>query len=234
MLVRLTIVVALFGLVACSDGTAVTTSETTSTTVETTTTFANPFLDVIDVDSNFDPGEPIVVVGLPATDPAWVGSFPASDVEFFGRLWEFDRVAPGLVAVGEAASYQDGAVWERVEMAGQEFPGFFPQAQTGVIGGIEDVTADVSDLEAPSADELLDLMAATLAQPEGLEPIRITIREFGGREVYYDLIKASDSENRGYRVRVVVEETADSTFTVVAAERWILCVSGVDETGACV
>jgi hypothetical protein len=34
----------------------------------------------------------VSVVGLPVDEKAWVGSFPADDVEFFGNLWPFDRL----------------------------------------------------------------------------------------------------------------------------------------------
>jgi hypothetical protein len=208
-----------------------TTMRTTTSTAETTTTFPNPFLDVVDEESNFLPGDIIDVVGLPFDEQNWVGSFPADDVEFFGRIWEFDRLDAVLASRGAAASYLGGPVWERVEVEGRE-PGFLPQENTGVIGVPEDITAQAEGIEAASADEILALVASTIATEEGLEPIQITQREFGGREVFYDLIGDSDPATRGFRLRVVVEEVGDS-FAVVLVERSIICVSALDDGGRC-
>lgn len=218
--------------VACDDGSVASTAPSTSTSVaETTTTLHNPFLDMSEEESNFAPGETVDVVGLPFDEQNWVGSFPADDVEFFGRLWEFDRLEAGLVSLGTAASYLDGDVWEQVELVGRE-PGYLPQENTGAIGGTEDITVQVTGLEAASADELLALVAGTIAESEGLDPIQITQRAFGGREVFFDLIESSDPETRGFRLRVVVEELADS-FGVVLVERSIICVRIVADNGQC-
>jgi hypothetical protein len=227
----LVIVLAATLACACGDGAETPTSTTSAAPLFTTTTFANPFLDVEEELSNFAPGDDVDVVGIHADDQTWVGSFPADDVPFFGRLWPFDRVESGLVAVGEAASYQGGPVWEAVEQEGRE-RGYFPQDNTGVLGEASDVTAAVADLEAGSADELLTGVAETIALAEGLEPIQITNREFGGREVYYDLLGGSDPETRGQRLRVVVEETGES-FTVTLVESQIICVSQVTDEGIC-
>lgn len=225
------IIVLLISVIAACGGESEPTSTTKPPPPETTLSFANPFLDVQEEPSNFVAGAQIAVVGRPANDQAWVGSFPADDVEFFGSLWAFDRIDSGLIAIGEAASYQGGPVWERVEKDGKE-PGYIPQNQTGVIGASEDITSNVSDLEAASADELLDLVADTIADAEGLEPIKITIREFGGRELFYDLIGGGDPTTRGERLRIVVEESGD-VFRVAMVERWIICVSAVTEAGVC-
>jgi hypothetical protein len=78
---------------ACSAGNATSSIASTSTTVEsTTTTFLNPFLDLAEEPSNFSARDVVSVVGLPVDEKAWVGSFPADDVEFFGNLWPFDRL----------------------------------------------------------------------------------------------------------------------------------------------
>jgi hypothetical protein len=219
--------------VACDGGSAASTANTTTTpVVETTTsTLHNPFLDISEEESNFLPGDVVDVVGLPFDEQNWVGSFPADDVEFFGRLWEFDRLDAGLVSSGTAASYLDGAVWERFESEG-EAVGHFPQEKTGVIGDPEGITDLAAGLEAPSADELLDLVAGTIAESEGLEPIQITQREFGGREVFYDLIGSGEPTTRGFRLRIVVEEIGDS-FGVVLVERSIICVRVLVDGGLC-
>lgn len=217
---------------ACNGDATDTTRPTSTTIVETTTSFfPNPLLDVEDVPSNFSVGDAVSVVGLPSDERAWVGSFPADDVEFFGGLWPFDRLDPGLVAIGEAASYLGGPVWERVEQEGRE-SGFIPQARTGVLGPADDMTEDVAELQAASADELLALIAETIAVENGLKPIQITTREFGGREVYFDLMGGSDPTSRGIRIRVVVEESGDG-FSVVQVERQVICVSGITNAGAC-
>ena len=83
-----------------------------------------------------------------------------------------------------------------MEVEGRE-PGYFPQENTGVIGEAEDITVQVAGLEAASAVEILALVAGTIAEAEGLDAIQITRREFGGREVFYDLIGGSDSKTRG-------------------------------------
>ena len=219
--------------VACEGGSAASTAPSTTTSVaeSTTTTFYNPFLDIVEVESNFLPGDVVDVVGLTFDEQNWVGSFPADDVEFFGRLWEFDRLDAGLVSLGVAASYLDGAAWEQVEIEGRE-PGYFPQENTGVIGGAEDITVQAAGLEAASADEILELVAGTIAEAEGLDPIQITRREFGGREVFYDLIGGGDPTTRGFRLRVIVEENGDS-FGVVLVERSIICVNVVADGGLC-
>jgi hypothetical protein len=101
-----------------------------------------------------------------------------------------------------------------------------------VIGEAEDITVQVAGLKAASADEILALVAGTIAEAEGLEPIQITRREFGGREVFYDLIGGGDPATRGFRLRVVVEEIGDS-FVVVLVERSIICVRFVADDGLC-
>ncbi len=217
---------------SCNGDTADTTRLTSTTIVETTTSFfPNPFLDVVDEPSNFSAGDEVSVVGLPSDEQAWVGSFPADDVEFFGGLWPFDRLDAGLVAIGEAASYLGRPIWERVEREGQPI-GFIPQARTGVLGPANDITEDAAELQAASADELLALVAETIANENGLEPIQITTREFGGREVYFDLMGGGDPTSRGIRIRVVVEEGGDG-FSVVQVESRDICVSGITDAGAC-
>ncbi|MEX0796007.1 MAG: hypothetical protein WD274_04880 [Acidimicrobiia bacterium] len=229
---HLLLLFVIVAIVACDGGSAASTISTTSTSVaETTTTFLNPFLDVNEEESNFWPGDVVDIVGLPFDEQNWVGSFPADDVKFFGRLWEFDRLDAGLVSLGTAASYLGGAVWERVEVEGRE-PGYFPQEKTGAIGGTEDITVQVAGLEAASADEMLALVAGTIAEAVGLDPIQITRREFGGREVFYDLIGGDDPTTRGFRLRVVVEEIGDS-FGVLLVERSIICVRIVADGGLC-
>lgn len=227
-LLRVLLIVA---LVACDDGSAASTAPSTTTAVAeaTTTTLHNPFLDMSEEESNFSPGDVVDVVGLPFDEQNWIGSFPA--VEFFGGLWEFDRLDAGLLSLGTAASYLNGDVWEQVEAEGRA-TGYFPQENTGVIGEAEDITVQVAGLKAASADEILALVAGTIAEAEGLDPIQITRREFGGREVFYDLIGGSDRATRGFRLRVVVEEIGDS-FGVVLVERSIICVRVVVDGGLC-
>ncbi len=229
---RFALLVVLLGLTACSAGSASSSIASTSTTVKsTTTTFLNPFLDLVEEPSNFELGDVVAVVGLSVDETAWVGSFPADDVEFFGNLWPFDRIDAGLIALGEAASYHGGSAWEKVEQEGREI-GYFPQDKTGVLGPPRDITLDVANLEAASADELLAAAANSIAQQEGLQAIQITLREFGGRELYFDLIGGSDPKSRGQRLRIVVEESGES-FSVVSVESRIICVSVVLETGEC-
>lgn len=229
-LLRVSLVVFVVG--ACDGGSVVSTALSTTTSVEeTTTALPNPFLDLIEVDSNFLPGDFIDVVGLSIDEQNWVGSFPAEDVEFFGNLWEFDRLDAGLISLGTAAQNLDGGVWERVEKTGLE-PGYIPQENTGVIGEAEDITGQAADLEAATADELLTLVASTIAEADGLEPIPITRREFGGRELLYDLVGSGEPTTRGFRLRVVVEESGDS-FGVVLVERSIICVRSLTDNGEC-
>jgi hypothetical protein len=229
---RLVIWVALVAVAACSGGgeTAITSTSTTIRST-TTTTFPNPFLDVVEERSNFSPGDVIDVVGLSLDDQAWVGSFPDDDVAFFGGLWEFDRLDPGLIASGEAASYLGGPVWERVEREGRE-PGYFPQENTGVVGLAEDVTDQVAGLEGDTADGLIATVAETFALADGLEPIQITQRGFGGREVFYDLVGGTEPGTRGYRLRIVLEEQGE-IFVPVLVERSVICELGADEVGNC-
>ena len=228
----LVLLMVLSGMTACSGSGSPPTESTTTTVASTTTTvFLNPFLDIVEEPSNFAAGDVISVVGLPLEEKAWVGSFPADDVEFFGGLWPFDRLGTELVAAGEAASYHGGPVWEMVVKEGRE-PGYFPQNRTGVIGLPRDITLEVADLEAATADELLSAVATTIAEVESLQPIQVSPRAFGGREVYFDLIGGSDPTTRGQRLRVVVEESGES-FIVTLVESSIICVAGVDDGGAC-
>lgn len=221
-----------FAAVACSGTSSATTTETTRPPATTTTTLHNPFLDVVEEQSNFTAGDVVDVVGLPVDEQNWVGSFPADDVEFFGRLWEFDRLEAGLVALGTAASYLDGGVWERFE-GGEDGIGHFPQENTGIVGEPVDVTTTVAGLTGDSADDLIALVAETVASAEGgLTAIQITRREFGGREVYYDLIGGDDPLARGARLRIVVEETSEG-FGVLLVERATICVADVAESGEC-
>jgi hypothetical protein len=230
---RLALLILILAAAACSQGTDSTSDQTTTSLPEATTvfSFASPFLDVTEEPSNFTAGDVVAVVGLPADEQAWVGSFPADDVEFFGNLWPFDRVDAALVASGEAARYQDGPIWEKVGQEGKELA-YFPQDNTGVLGQSEEVTADVADLEAASADELLSMVADAIAQAAGLEPIQISEREFGGREVYFDLLGGSEPTTRGQRLRVVVEEDGDG-FVVALVESQVICVSRVTDEGTC-
>ncbi len=219
-------------VVACDGDTAPTTAPSTATTVVNTTTITlhNPFLDLREEVSNFSAGDAVDIIGLPFDEQNWAGSFPADDVEFFGRVWEFDRLDAGLLSLGAAASYLDGDVWEQVEIEGRE-PGYFPQEKTGVVGSAEDITSQAAGLEAASADDLLDLVAGTIAEAEGLDPVQITQREFGGREVFYDLV-GDDPTTRGYRLRIIVEEIGES-FSVVLVERSVICVRLLTDTGLC-
>jgi hypothetical protein len=229
---RLVIWVALVAVAACSGGAEDTTTSTTTTPAETTTTsIPNPFLDIVEAPSNFSAEDVVDVVGLPLDEQAWVGSFPADDVTFFGELWEFDRLDAGLIAAGEAASYLGGPVWERVGREGRE-PGYFLQENTGVIGRIDDATAEVADLTSDSVDDLGMIVAEALAGA-GLEPIQILAREFGGRELYYDLIGSADELTRGYRIKIITEEDG-ALFRVISVERSLICVHGTDETGDCI
>lgn len=227
----LALLIALLGVTACTGGTSPPLETTTTLGATTTSFFANPFLDVVEEPSNFAAGDVVSVVGLSVEDKAWVGSFPADDVEFFGNLWPFERLEANLIAVGEAASYDGGSVWERVGQEGRE-PGFFPQDKTGVLGPPQDITLEVADLTATSADELLTTVASTISEMEGLQPIQISLREFGGREVYFDLIGGLDPTTRGQRLRVVVEESGES-FNVALVESSIICVKSVSGEGAC-
>ncbi|HEY5890049.1 MAG TPA: hypothetical protein VIW94_05055 [Acidimicrobiia bacterium] len=228
----LVLVIVLSGVTACtSSGSSPEESTTTTLLAATTTLLANPFLDVVEEPSNFAGGDVISVVGLPLEEKAWVGSFPAADIEFFGNLWPVDRLDANLIAVGEAASYLGGPVWELVGQDGRE-QGYFPQDRTGVLGPTRDITLEVADLVGASADELLASVASTIADLQSQQPIQISQREFGGREVYFDLIGGSDPKTRGQRLRVVVEESGES-FTVALVESSIICVAGVDTNGAC-
>jgi hypothetical protein len=217
---------------ACSAGNATSSIASTSTTVEsTTTTFLNPFLDLAEEPSNFSARDVVSVVGLPVDEKAWVGSFPADDVEFFGNLWPFDRLDAGLISLGEAASYDGGPAWEKVSQNGKE-DGYFPQEMTGVLGLPEDITNEAADLVAASADELLTTVANSIAEKEAQQSIQITLREFGGREVYFDLIGGTDPATRGQRLRVVVEEYEEG-FRVTLVESRIICVSRLSDAGTC-
>ncbi len=230
---RFLTLITLVAVAACSNSDSGPTTTFTAPPIETTTSFIpNPFLDVSEERSNFANGDPVDIIGLPMDDPAWVGSFPAEDQEFFGGLWEFDRLDAGMVSTGEAASYLGGLVWEQVGQPGKE-TGYVLQQNTGVLGTEEDLTPVVAELEAASADELIELVAGTIAASDGLEPIQITRREFGGREVYFDLIGADAETTRGRRIRVVVEEEGEA-FRVVLVESWTICTRGVDATGLCV
>jgi hypothetical protein len=228
---RLLIWVALVAVAACSGGGETATTSTTTTLAETTTSFHNPFSDIVEEPSNFSAEDVVDIVGLSMDDQPWVGSFPADDVTFFGELWEFDRLDAGLIAMGEAASYLGGPAWERVGREGRE-PGYFLQENTGVIGRIDDATAEVADLTSDSVDDLGMMVAGALAGA-GLEPIQIVPREFGGRELYYDLIGSVDDLTRGYRVKIVTEEDG-TLFRVVSVERSLICVHGAAEAGDCI
>jgi hypothetical protein len=103
---------------------------------------------------------------------------------------------------------------------------------TGVLGLPEDITTEAADLVAASADELLTTVANSIADLDGLQPIQISLREFGGREVYFDLIGGTDPATRGQRLRVVVEESEEG-FRVTLVESRIICVSGLSDAGTC-
>jgi hypothetical protein len=228
---RLVIWLALVAVAACSGGGETATTSTTTTLAETTTSFHNPFSDIVEEPSNFSAEDVVDIVGLSMDDQPWVGSFPADDVTFFGELWEFDRLDAELIAMGEAASYLGGPAWERVGREGRE-PGYFLQENTGVIGRIDDATAEVADLTSDSVDDLGMIVAEALAGA-GLEPIQILAREFGGRELYYDLIRSADDLTRGYRIKIITEEKG-ALFRVISVERSLICIHGTDETGDCI
>jgi hypothetical protein len=223
---------ALIAVAGCSGGGGTSTTSTTTTLRSTTTSaIPNPFLDVVEGPSNFSAGDVVDVVGVSLDNQAWVGSFPADDVAFFGGLWEVDRLNAELIATGEAASYLGGPVWEKVGREGRE-PGYFLQENTGVIGRTDDVTNQAADLVGESVDGLITTAAESFGVADGLQPIQITQRGFGGRGVFYDLIGGADPLSRGYRLRIVVAEQG-ATFVPLLLERSIICVHSVNESGDC-
>jgi hypothetical protein len=224
--------ICLLPLGSCTGGEGAATTVTPTTASETTTSsFENPFVDLVEEPSNFAGGAVIDVVGLSLAEQNWVSSFPADDVEFFGYLWQFDRLNADLVAVGEAASYQDGPPWEKVQQPGREI-GFVPRENTGVVGAMEVITNQVAGMTSASVDDLVESVAESIGSSQGLEPIQITQREFGGREVYYDLVGGDDPLVRGFRLHIVVGEDGES-FVPTLVEQSIICVSGTDAAGMC-
>jgi hypothetical protein len=225
---------------AVVDASSTTTADTSSTTTvqSTTTTFAT--FPTEDLPSRFEKGELVAVFGFSIDDRATLRGLPTDspDAPFSLGSGNFDRQATDLVASGIAKNWEGGPTWEHLgfgepdEYGNLQYSGFIEPFHVGFLGATETVTDEVVDMTNERVDDLGMEVAEYFADNDGLEAVPITQREYGGRELTFDLIGGIDEATAGWRIHVVMEEDGD-LFRVVQVERTLFCWFAVDESGAC-
>jgi hypothetical protein len=246
---RFSALVAVLTLVVSTGCQADTVGETTTeavvgtsstTTVESTTSTFTP-LPTEDVPSRFTKGELVAVFGFSIDDRATLRGLPtdSADAPFSLGSGNFDRQATDLVASGMAMSWEGRPPWEHLSFGeldshgNPQYGGFIEPFHVGFLGATEKVTNEVADMTNERVDDLGMELAEYFADIDGLEVVQITQREYGGRELTFDLVGGIDKATAGRRIHVVMEEDGD-LFRVVQVERTLFCWFAVDESGACV
>lgn len=239
------ILLVVTGCEADSVGNTTTTSEvevattSTTTTVESTTTTFEPF-PTEDVPSKFTEGELVAVFGVSIDVRAGLRGLPTDSPDAPPSLLSgsFDRQATDMVATGIAKSWEGGPSWEYLtfgevdEYGNPRYGGFIEPFHVGFLGASDTVTDEVADLTNDRVDDLGFEVAQYFAGIAGLEVVPITRREYGGRELTFDLVGGIDDVTAGWRIHVVMEEDGD-LFRVVEVDRKLFCWFAVDDSGAC-
>jgi hypothetical protein len=213
---------------------------TTERAVESITTFTLPPMPTEEVPSKFVEGESVAVFGFSLDDHATLWGLPTDDDDapLSGGSGNFDRQATDLVATGIAKSWDGAPPWEYLEFGevdeygNPQYGGYLPQDNVGFLGTTEVVTDEVADMSNERVDDLAVEIAQFFAEAEGLEVVQITQREYGGRELTFDLVGGIDDATAGWRVHIVMEEDG-TLFRVVQVERTLFCWFAVDESGSC-
>lgn len=238
----LAVVLALLSMLTAgcqADPRGETTISVATTAEATTSTF--PTLPVEDAPSKFEKGELVAAFGFSLDDHATLSGLPTDrdDAPPSGGSGSFDRQSTELVASGFAKSWAGDPPWEHFEFGeldefgNSQFGGYLPADKVGFLGATEDVSDQVADLVNERVDDLALDVARSFAGAGGLEVVSIMQREFGGRELAYDLVGGIDAATAGWRLQIVMEEDGD-LFRVVQVSRTVFCWFAVDESGECV
>jgi hypothetical protein len=174
----------------------------------------------VDVDSSFQPGDRLGVIGVAEDSPLSLAPIPG---ETSGGM-ELSPTEDGLLASGVARQVE-GAVWEQMQLAGEV--GYLPRSSVAFLGSPENVTRLYSGV---SSDTVRGLGHEIAAEIEASAIVLVAVP--GPMEVVYDVIGLEDDFVAGFRIEVVAAETGD-LLTPALVERTPLCSRGLSDEGLC-
>lgn len=201
-----------------------TTSSSTSTTEPTTTTLPGD-----PVESFFEEGDTLGVLGVAHDDVLNIREAPGTDQDIVATA---DPLADDLVATGQARALSS-TTWAEVTVGGET--GWANLNFLAFIGGVDDATAEFLDgaplPETETMVELGELVAEGFASEdppsEIVRSVAPSVGDLG--EVTYDVVGIGDDSVRGYRLHIF-GTPADSGegFGLKSIERTTFCSRGLD------
>ncbi len=185
-------------------------------------------------------GDLVSVIGVAHDDTLPIRSGPGESYAVVGSL---EPVAAGIAVTGRAQLLDD-SIWYEVAIDGST--GWVDASYIGLLGGVEDLTAQVVTLlgDNAAADSMLDLgvLVARLfigdesgGRVWAVEAVDVDAPTLDGPSVITaDVIGGADDSVIGYRIRTfATPSSGDGPPEIDRVERTMICWRGMTADGIC-